>query len=249
MKIENFFQLELSRSELQLLAGILGFIQFPLLGVDPAANDEHGLVAAQEKLQERGLATYKPNSGWQVEKTLMVISQLIANPDNILMLQTWDKSGVVGRAFAYPSQDFPLFVEDLGDLKFTLHSRPSGLLAQQKAFFKLPAKATLAKKSFFVPNEIFPQFLHITVSELNTALTKKRIDEKETASLIKFLKLINSVGVQTTLQSRYGDLEIISQKCMIWNEKNIFGGMFKRESQTTELKSFTTSGVNKWLAG
>ena len=249
MKIENVFQLELSRSELLWLVDTLGFVQFPLLGVENLSNDIQSdeLTIAQQKLLDRGLVTYQPNSGWQVEKMLMVISQLIANPDKVLMSQIWNRDGTSRRAFAYPSQDFPLFVEDAGCLHFTLHPRPSGLVAQQQAFFKLPAKPILARKSFSVPNKVLPYFLNVTESEINVAFAESGISEKEAVKLVKSLEVIKSMGIQSTLLSRDGDLESISQKYLIWNDKNIFGGVWAKEVQATEFKAFIVSSAYKWI--
>jgi len=210
MKTENVFQLELSRSELLWLVDILGFVQFPLLGVENLSNDiQSELTIAQQKLQKRGLVTYKPNSGWQVEKMLMVISQLIANPDKVWMSQIWNRDGTFRRAFAYPSQDFSLFVEDAGSLHFTLHSRPSGLVTQQQAFFKLPAKPIPSQKSFSVPNNVFPHFLTLSESEINVILLESGIGKEEAVSLAKSLEAIKSMSIQSIMQSRDGDLEVV----------------------------------------
>jgi hypothetical protein len=248
MKTENVFQLELSRSELLWLADILGFVQFPLLGVENPSNDiQVELTIAQQKLQDRGLVTYQPNLGWQVEKMLMVISQLIANPDKVLMSQIWNRDGTSRRAFAYPSQDFPLFVEDTDSLHFTLHSRPSGLVAQQQAFFKLPAKPILARKSFSIPNKVLPYFLSLTEGEINVALAESGIGEKEAVKLAKSLEGIKSMGIQSTLLSHDGDLESISQTYLIWNDKNIFGGVWAKEVPVTEFRAFIVSSAYKWV--
>lgn len=249
MKTENVFQIELSRSELLWLADILGFVQFPLLGIANSANDiQSEMTIARQKLQDRGLVTYQPNLGWQVEKMLVVISQLIANPDKVLMSQIWNRDGTSRQALAYPSQDFPLFVEDLGSLHFALHPRPSGLVGQQKAFFKLPAKPVFARKSFSVPNEVFPHFLTLTESEINAILVESGIGKKEAASLAKSLEAIKSMSIQSIMQSRDGDLEVVGQKCLLWNAKNIFGGASVGEARATEFKAFLLRSMYKWIA-
>lgn len=249
MKTESVFQLELSRSDLLWLAGILGFVEFPLLGIaNPVSDIQSEMTIEQEKLRERGLVTYQPNSGWQVEKVLMLISQLIANPDRVLMLQIWNRNGTSKRAFAYPSQDFPLFVQDTGSLHFTLHPRPSGLVTQQQTFLKLPAKPILTQNSFFVLNKILPYFLYLTENEITARLAESGIGKKEAVSLAKSLKVIKSVGIQSNVKFREGDLEIVGKKCLLWNAKNIFEGVSADEVQTTEFKSILTSEANKWIA-
>ncbi len=248
MKSENVFQLELSRLELLWLANILGYVQFPLLEIDSSVGDVRSeLPIVQKELQERGLITYQANYGWQVEKVLVVISQLIANPDKVLVQQICNKDGTIRRIFVYPSLEFPLLIEDDGSLLITLHPEPDSLIAKQKTILKLPAKPTLAKTTFSVPNKVLPNFLNLTKSEINVRLVESGLSEKDAAELTKFLESIQAMCTQSVLQSKEGDLMITNQKSLIWNQKQIFGGLLETDISSTEFKAFDVGSAHKWL--
>lgn len=230
MTSDDHFCLLFTRPELLWLAGVLGYVQFPFLNIPPAnvldMDMEAGLEKAQANMQERGLVVRLPGSGWQVERLVIAITQVIANPESMQLLQLWTKDGAVKRAFVYPNSDFPLFVEETEVLEFTLHSGPSGLVSQKQAFFKLPVKAAIAQ----IPIQmIHPEKNILLLWNSSEEIAIEKIMEtggskQQAGRLAKVLGKIVSMGSLTNLISTKGDLEIGEQQCLLWNEKNIWGG-------------------------
>jgi hypothetical protein len=246
MKSNDLFRLKLNHSELLWLAGVMGYIQFPLLGIpkDNASDTdlEAELRMAQATIQDRGLALYLSGSGWQVDRLVVALTQVIANPESVQILQTWTKAGISNRAFVYPNLDFPLFVEEKNDdLEFTLHSGPSGLVAQKQAFFELPVKAAIAQISIRMvhPEEITPLLWNSSEEIATERIMETGRSKQQAGRLAKVLRQMVRMGSLTNLISTEGDLKIVEQQCLLWSDKNIWGGpvIMNGESDFVPLSS------------
>jgi len=245
------FQFEITHSELRWLAEVLGYVQFPFLGVPNKNESDTDLEAemkmAQAKMQERGLATYLPGAGWQVERLVIALTQMIANPDSVQMLQTWKKNGTTKRAFVYPNLDVSLFAEETNALEFTFHSGPSGLVAQKQAFFGLPTKIPISKKKFHIPASLIHLIMTPKAGVLTASLEETGFDKKKATELTNFLGHISLIGIQTIYNSTEGDLCVHEKKCLIYNNKGIWGGVLEHALQSIEFIPLKRPEVFKWL--
>jgi len=226
MNSNKNFQFEVTPSELRWLAEVLGYVRFPLFNIPKNNESEMDLVEelkiAQATIQERGLAAPLPGFGWQVERLIVALTQLIANPDFVQVLQIWFKDGTRRRAFIYPNNDLPLLVE-VGDvLQFTLHSDLHELNTQKQDFSNLPPKFAVAQTSFQFPMPGQSQSLAWNSSEKFSI--SNMMDTLGSDRWEGLLGQMTTMGVITDLGSTEDGFEIRDQKSLFWNKKNIWGG-------------------------
>ena len=227
MTSNKHFHFEITSSELRWLAEVLGYVQFPLFDTPKKNESKIDLVEnikiAEAKIQDRGLATPLPGSGWQVERLIIALTQLIANPDLVQVLQIWFKDGTPRLAFIYPNEDFPLFVEVSDVLQFTLHSDPHELNTQKQYFINLPPKLAVAQTSFQFP---MPGQAHSLAWNSSEELSISNLmGTLDSDGWERLFGQMTTIGVITDLVSTEDGFDIQEQKCLLWDRKNIWGGL------------------------
>ncbi len=226
MSSNKRFQFELSPSELRWLVEVLGYVQFPLFGIPKKNETEMELVEELEigkaKIQERGFARLLSRSGWQVERLIIAITQLIANPDSVQILQIWHKDGDPRRALIYPNLDLPLFVEVTDVLKFTVHSDHNELNIHKRDFFNLSSRLAVGRTSF-----------QITLPRQSRSLSWNSFEDLPISSMMNslgtsvwnsLLTRVTTMGLITHFWSSEDGFDIREQKCLFWNKVNVWGG-------------------------
>jgi hypothetical protein len=226
MTSNKHFHFEITSSELRWLAEVLGYVKFPLFNIPNKNESEMDLVGelkiAQSKIQERGLAAPLPGSGWQVERLVVALMQVIANPDLVQVLQIWHKDGTYRRTLIYPNNDLPLLVEVSDVLQFTIHSDLHELNTQKQDFSNLPPKFAVAQTSFQFPMPGQPHSLAWNSSEEFSI--SNLMDTLGSDGWEDLLGQMTTMGVITDLGSTEDGFEIRDQKSLFWNRKNIWGG-------------------------
>ena len=234
MTSNKHFHFETTSSELRWLAEVLGYVQFPLFNIPKKNESEMDLVEelkiAQAKIQERGLAAPLSGSGWQVERLVVALTQLIANPDLVQVLQIWFKDGTFRRAFIYPNEDLPLFVEVSDVLQFTLYSNPHELNTQKQVFFNIPPKFAFGQTPFQFSMPSQPHSLAWNSSE-EFSITNM-METLGSDGWEGLFGRMTTVGVITDLGSTEDGFDIREQKYLFWNRKNIWGGPVMTDGKT-----------------
>lgn len=199
-------------------------------------------------LQKMGLLVYRRDVGWRVNSVILVLLQIIANPDVAVRMQIKEKSGGAKTAYAYPHPDFPLFVVAPNDnLEFTFHPSINDLFFHAWAFLDLPnnlkhnIKPTNVISSEYLAR-LFREFSDITVDMLNNVHPL----EADAPNLASLFQKIEYVGTISNMISAEGELSVISSCYLFWGHNIIWEGKLNLGG-SAEFLPITRTAARKML--
>lgn len=250
------FQFEITYPELRWLAEILGYIQFPLLA-EPESIGSSLLDArsetliAQNKIQERGFAAFVRGSGWQIEKLIIAISQIMVNPEVVQVIQLWKEGGKLQKFLVYPLFELPLVIEEGKDeLTFTIYPEKKNLLAQIPSFFVLPVKTTNAKTSLCLSRTVIqrlPSLISSPKKAIVNQLSSLGMDNDSIEKLVKIIGKSTHISVISNMKTKDGDLEIDGQKYIFWDSSTILAGVWGFNDEVIRFETLSLAEAKDWI--
>lgn len=229
MKSNDFFRFNLKKSQLRWLISTLGYVEIPLIGMagrdTVPTNAKTEFENAQTELEKANFISNVKGSGWQVHELLILLMQIIANPVTVYVLQYSDRSGASKRALAYPVPNFPLFLEEKGELEFTLYSASGSLLVQAMNFFNLPVVSPNMGDTISIGNpELVIPKAWISAQEVSHDAAGTGFPPEDVSALIKFVDQIDKICILSKLARNEDELRTATSTYLFWNNTNIWGG-------------------------
>jgi len=245
MITENCFQIELARLDLTWLGNLLGYIQFPFLGEETKAPlDENQIKMIQRNMQNRGLVLYAPAKVWQVDGTLLVIAEIISNPEVLIEICTFSRGGKGKRVLIYPSTDFPLFVEVSDTLVFTIYAQLDELVVQQKKILHLLEKKESSGEVFSIPRTLIPSVLQVSQNKITEDMKEFGINKGEVENIAELINTFSFMGLRTRYIFRDGDPFLEHQDCILSNNNQVWIGNFLGNNQVIVFNPMETASFH-----
>jgi hypothetical protein len=243
MKHNIFFSLELTRLELSWLAGNLGCIQFPLLGISPEMNTTPDELNAQDSLSKRGLI--KVERRLHVDRILLLLAQLLANPEIIFSFYVLRRSGIENNWYAYPFKDFTLVVKKNDVYKFIL-SKDMDL--SKEDFSDLPSRTSVNQKFFSISRDLILSLVNIIPENVslgfsNTDSPSKKVTRGDNVPV----KQMSGVIIRCLHEWVNGDLSIVKKSYMTWNEYGVWKSDDMGVDNIFRFKSCNLRQAVKWI--
>lgn len=231
MKYKGSLTLNFTLFEIVWLAKTIGYVRIPFLNfVDKNQDDamiRSELDVAKCQLLERELIYFSKKASWSIDRLLLVLMELIANPPQILTMRLVSRDGSTRNARVYRGQEFSLLVVETDGWEFTVYESFDELLGQVRNIVDMPAVSKATGTPIFLKNFESMSYGTWINPGVVTGFGLRRLASADTVLGMDFLTAAENMVVLSEFKSEDGDLYLKNSRYFFWNKECVWTGILQ----------------------